>query len=93
MLNTMKSVLIALALALVAPVTAQPAPKNPARLTPSVITNPGTEFQDNARPGAMVIGTDRTPTRIICPARAAGRNLASRRTRLLAIHREVLASR
>ncbi|MBL9146381.1 MAG: exo-alpha-sialidase [Verrucomicrobiaceae bacterium] len=30
-------------------------------LMPSVITNPGTEFQDNARPGAMVIGMDRTP--------------------------------
>ena len=30
-------------------------------LTPSVILNPGAEFQDNARPGAMIIGMDRTP--------------------------------
>ena len=30
-------------------------------LTPSVILNPGEEFQDEARPGAMIIGMDRTP--------------------------------
>ncbi len=30
-------------------------------LTPSVITNPGAEFQDENRPGAMIIGMDRTP--------------------------------
>ena len=30
-------------------------------LAPSVITQPGAEFQDNARPGAMIIGMDRTP--------------------------------
>ena len=30
-------------------------------LTPSVITNPGAEFQDEARSGAMIIGMDRTP--------------------------------
>ncbi|MBL9090991.1 MAG: exo-alpha-sialidase [Planctomycetaceae bacterium] len=30
-------------------------------LTPSVILNPGAEFQDQARPGAMIIGMDRTP--------------------------------
>lgn len=30
-------------------------------LTPSVIINPGAEFQDAARPGAMIIGMDRTP--------------------------------
>lgn len=28
---------------------------------PVVITNPGAEFQDDARPGAMIIGMDRTP--------------------------------
>ncbi len=28
---------------------------------PVVIANPGTEFQDEARPGAMIIGMDRTP--------------------------------
>jgi predicted neuraminidase len=28
---------------------------------PVVITNPGAEFQDAARPGAMIIGMDRTP--------------------------------
>jgi predicted neuraminidase len=28
---------------------------------PVVITNPGAEFQDEARPGAMIIGMDRTP--------------------------------
>lgn len=33
----------------------------PDPLKPSVITNPGDEFQDNARPGAMIIGMDRTP--------------------------------
>jgi len=27
---------------------------------PSVITNPGAEFQDDARPGAMILGMDRT---------------------------------
>jgi predicted neuraminidase len=30
-------------------------------LTPSVILNPGAEFQDDARSGAMIIGMDRTP--------------------------------
>ncbi len=30
-------------------------------LAPAVITNPGAEFQDDARPGAMIIGMDRTP--------------------------------
>ncbi|MCC6507977.1 MAG: exo-alpha-sialidase, partial [Pirellulaceae bacterium] len=30
------------------------------RFAPSVILNPGAEFQDNARPGAMIIGMDRT---------------------------------
>ncbi len=30
-------------------------------LMPSVIMNPGAEFQDEARPGAMIIGMDRTP--------------------------------
>ena len=30
-------------------------------LMPSVIPNPGAEFQDDARPGAMIIGMDRTP--------------------------------
>ena len=30
-------------------------------LTPSVIMNPGAEFQDEARTGAMIIGMDRTP--------------------------------
>ena len=30
-------------------------------LTPSIILNPGEEFQDEARPGAMIIGMDRTP--------------------------------
>lgn len=30
-------------------------------LSPSVILNPGTEFQDDARSGAMIIGMDRTP--------------------------------
>jgi hypothetical protein len=30
-------------------------------LAPVVITNPGAEFQDDARPGAMIIGMDRTP--------------------------------
>lgn len=29
-------------------------------LTPSVITYPGADFQDDARPGAMIIGMDRT---------------------------------
>ena len=29
--------------------------------TPSVIVNPGAEFQDEARAGAMIIGMDRTP--------------------------------
>lgn len=29
--------------------------------TPSVIINPGAEFQDDARSGAMIIGMDRTP--------------------------------
>lgn len=33
----------------------------PDLLTPSVITNPGAEFQDEARGGAMIIGMDRTP--------------------------------
>ena len=28
---------------------------------PVVIMNPGAVFQDNARPGAMIIGMDRTP--------------------------------
>jgi hypothetical protein len=28
---------------------------------PAVIPNPGAEFQDDARPGAMIIGMDRTP--------------------------------
>ncbi len=28
---------------------------------PVIITNPGAEFQDEARPGAMIIGMDRTP--------------------------------
>jgi hypothetical protein len=31
------------------------------RMAPSVITNPGAKFQDDARPGAMIIGMDRTP--------------------------------
>lgn len=30
-------------------------------LRPSVMMNPGAEFQDDARPGAMIIGMDRTP--------------------------------
>jgi predicted neuraminidase len=30
-------------------------------LTPSIISNPGAEFQDDARSGAMIIGMDRTP--------------------------------
>ncbi len=30
-------------------------------LLPSVISNPGAEFQDEARTGAMIIGMDRTP--------------------------------
>jgi len=30
-------------------------------LAPVVIMNPGAEFQDDARPGAMIIGMDRTP--------------------------------
>ncbi len=30
-------------------------------LAPAVITNPGAEFQDDARPGSMIIGMDRTP--------------------------------
>ncbi len=33
--------------------------RNP--FAPAVITNPGPEFQNDARPGAMVIGMDRTP--------------------------------
>jgi predicted neuraminidase len=33
----------------------------PDLLTPSVILNPGAEFQDDARSGAMIIGMDRTP--------------------------------
>lgn len=28
---------------------------------PAVLANPGAEFQDEARPGAMIIGMDRTP--------------------------------
>ncbi len=28
---------------------------------PVILANPGAEFQDNARPGAMIIGMDRTP--------------------------------
>jgi predicted neuraminidase len=30
-------------------------------LVPSVVADPGEEFQDEARPGAMIIGMDRTP--------------------------------
>ncbi len=30
-------------------------------LAPSVIVDPGAEFHDNARPGGMIIGMDRTP--------------------------------
>ena len=30
-------------------------------LAPAVIVDPGAEFQDDARPGAMIIGMDRTP--------------------------------
>jgi predicted neuraminidase len=30
-------------------------------LTPEVVLKPGAEFQDDARPGAMIIGMDRTP--------------------------------
>ena len=33
--------------------------KNPE--LPAVISDPGAEFQDDARPGAMIIGMDRTP--------------------------------
>lgn len=35
--------------------------KQPELFTPSVILNPSAEFQDDARPGAMIIGMDRTP--------------------------------
>ena len=35
--------------------------KEPDPYAPVVIANPGAEFQDEARPGAMIIGMDRTP--------------------------------
>lgn len=35
--------------------------RNEDGMAPSVITNPGAKFQDDARPGAMIIGMDRTP--------------------------------
>ncbi|HBJ87983.1 MAG TPA: hypothetical protein DDZ88_29825 [Verrucomicrobiales bacterium] len=35
--------------------------REPNPFAPAVITNPGAEFQDEARPGAMIIGMDRTP--------------------------------
>jgi predicted neuraminidase len=35
--------------------------REPDPYAPAVLVNPGTEFQDEARPGAMIIGMDRTP--------------------------------
>jgi predicted neuraminidase len=35
--------------------------REPNPFAPAVITEPGAEFQDEARPGAMIIGLDRTP--------------------------------
>jgi predicted neuraminidase len=37
------------------------AERTPDPLAPSVIVDPGAEFQDTARPGGMIIGMDRTP--------------------------------
>ena len=39
--------------------------KEPDPCAPVVIANPGAEFQDEARPGAMIIGMDRTPKGLI----------------------------
>lgn len=63
----MKSMLAVIALAVV-PALTTPCSAGDALPTgslqpadrPSVIANPGAEFQDNARPGAMIIGMDRT---------------------------------
>ena len=35
--------------------------KNEPGVAPVIITDPGAQFQDEARPGAMIIGMDRTP--------------------------------
>lgn len=62
--STIKPTLTLLAALLLAPLAVLMAAgpvTNEDGLKPSVITNPGAEFQDNARPGAMVLGMDRTP--------------------------------
>lgn len=41
--------------------SAVPAPLDARTEPPVIITSPGPEFQDDARPGAMIIGMDRTP--------------------------------
>ena len=35
--------------------------EKPTKLVPNIISQPGAAFQDEARPGAMIIGMDRTP--------------------------------
>jgi predicted neuraminidase len=53
------SIALIFTLSLSAQTTPTKTPK-PDLLTPSVILNPGEEFQDDARSGAMIIGMDRT---------------------------------
>ena len=90
--RTMKHSLKLLATLLVAPMAAlmaaEPITIDLAKrmdvLTPSVIMNPGAEFQDEARPGGMIIGMDRTPNGRIwgCwPARRASRSRVSPATK------------
>ena len=60
----MKHILTCLTALLLAPLAALHAALHAADLPlekPAIISAPGTEFQDEARPGAMIIGMDRTP--------------------------------
>jgi hypothetical protein len=62
---SLRSALAALLLAPLAALCADDSKPSGVRLNnfelPVVLANPGAEFQDDARPGAMIIGMDRTP--------------------------------